>query len=276
MPPLERQVSPPFPGDVYRTAADRPLSNWDKILLGSRWPLYIRFITRVVLKSRRLALNGEYDRLNWVRASLDIMECIELSGGKFFVEGLDRLRGPEKALVIVANHVGTLETLILPALIAGIRPATFVVKKSLVGGPAFGPIMRSCQPVVVGRENPREDLERVLKEGTEKLLAGTSIILFPESTRQKVFDPKKFNSLGIKLARRANVPILPLALKTDFWGTGTLIRPFGPVRRDSPILFKFGPPMAVTGNGRQEHSDCIEFIRSHLERWQHPVHSHEP
>ncbi len=268
-----RDITDFFPDSTYRTPADHPLSSWDRILLRSRWPLYFRFIKRVIRKSRRQALAGQYDRLHWVRSSHEVMDCIELSGGRFVIEGLDHLRGPERAVVIVANHISTLETVVLPAIIAGIRPATFVVKKSLISGPIFGPIMRSRRPIIVGRENPREDLERVLKEGAERLSEGTSVILFPESTRQKNFDPRKFNSLGVKLAKRAGVPIVPLALKTDFWGTGAILRPFGPIYRNKPIHFNFGQAMAVTGNGHEEHRQCLEFISRNLTEWGHPLNT---
>ena len=268
--PLD-DLSALFPLDHYHTPKDHPVSIWDRVLFNSRWPLYLRFISRVLLNSRRQAIKGEYDRRKWVEASLEIMRCIELSGGRFHVEGLDHLRGGEKAVVIVANHMSTLETLVLPALIAGIRPATFIVKKSLVSGPVFGPIMRSRDPVVVGRENPREDLEQVLREGSRRLSSGMSVILFPESTRQKVFDIRKFNSLGIKLARRAGVPVLPLALKTDFWGTGALLRPLGPVHRDKTIYFKFGQALTISGNGHEEHNLCTHFIASQLQEWHHPL-----
>lgn len=260
-----------FPHNGYQTPKDHPVSLWDRMFLGCRWPLYIRFIRRVVVKSRRLALAGAYDREKWVQSSADVMECIELSGGRFLIEGFDSLRGTEKAVVIVANHVSTLETVVLPALIASIRKATFVVKKSLINGPIFGPIMRSRNPIIVGRKNPREDLERVLKEGTQRLSEGTSVILFPESTRQKSFDPARFNSLGVKLAKRAGVPILPLALKTDFWGTGAILRPFGPIHRNKTIHFAFGQAMPITGNGHEEHRRCLEFIGNRLKEWQHPL-----
>lgn len=259
-----------FPDDAYTTAKDRKTSLWDKVLLGSRWPMYRRIIS-IIFKSRRLALQGRYDRQNWIKTSLDVMEASELSGGRFLIEGLNHLRGDHPAVVIVANHVSTLETFVLPALIASIRPVTFVVKKKLVEGPVFGPVIGHRDPIVVGRQNPREDLEVVLKEGTEKLKSGTSVILFPESTRQSLFNPKKFNSLGVKLAKRAGVPVIPLALKTDFWGNGWLLRGFGPIHRERPIHFKFGPPITIQGNGQQEQQQCVDFILQNLTSWGHPI-----
>jgi 1-acyl-sn-glycerol-3-phosphate acyltransferase len=259
-----------FSGSEYHTPQDHEISVWDKVFFRSRWPMFYRVI-QIIFNSRKLALDGHYDRSNWIKTSLDVMKACELSGARFHIEGLDHLRSDHPAVVIVANHVSTLETFVLPALIASIRPATFVVKKKLVEGPVFGPVISHRAPIVVGRLNPREDLEVVLKEGTEKLKAGISVILFPESTRQRSFNPKKFNSLGVKLAKRAGVPVVPLALKTDFWGSGLLLRSFGPVKRHIPINFQFGSPLTIRGNGQGEHQQCIEFILDRLQAWKHPV-----
>ena len=42
--------------------------------------------------------------------------------------------------MIVSNHMSTLETLILPGLVAPRKPCTFVVKIELLHGPIWGPI----------------------------------------------------------------------------------------------------------------------------------------
>ena len=44
------------------------------------------------------------------------------------------------------------------------RPVTFVVKESLETMPIFGPVMRSRKPVTVGRENPREDMQKAFDQ----------------------------------------------------------------------------------------------------------------
>ena len=47
-----------------------------------------------------------------------------------------------------------------------------------------------------------------------------SVWVFAQTTRELLLDPKKFNTLGIKLAKRARVPVIPVAVKTDAWGMG--------------------------------------------------------
>jgi len=112
-----------------------------------------------------------------------------------------------------------------------------------------------------------DDLKAMLEGGVDRLSRGISIAVFPQTTRSSHFDPEAFNTIGAKLARRAGVPLVPLALRSDAWGTGQLIRDFGPFRPSLPVHFAFGNAMEVKGNGRAEHNAVVEFIGRNLKRW---------
>ena len=163
--------------------------------------------------------------------------------------------------------MSTLETFMLPGIIRPHRAVTFVMKKSLVTLPFFGAVMRSRDPIVVGRTNPREDLTAVLEGGVERLKKGISIIVFPQSTRTPDFDPQHFNTIGVKLARKAGVPVVPLALKTDAWGTGKKLKELGPIKSGLPVRYKFAAPMDIHGNGREEQAFICDFIGTQLASW---------
>ena len=113
-----------------------------------------------------------------------------------------------------------------------------MVKKYLVEMPLFCDVMKSRSPVVLGRSNPREDLLKVLHEGSDRLKKGMSVVVFPQGTRCEHFDDAKFNSLAVKLAARAGVPIVPLALKTDAWSVGHRIKDFGRIYPNRDVLFR--------------------------------------
>lgn len=222
------------------------------------------------------ARQGKCDDVVWVKGSAWLADIFEGAGGKINVEGLDNLdkigNGP---CVFIANHMSALETFLLPGMIRPLMPVTFVVKKSLTTMPVFGPVMRSRDPVVVGRENPREDLTRVLEEGSARLARGISIVVFPQSTRSLKFEPAHFNSIGIKLALKADVPVLPIALNTAAWGPGWPIKEIARINPDLPARFRFGKPMRITGRGKQEHADICQFIGDTLAGWESGGEKHE-
>ena len=107
----------------------------------------------------------------------------------------------------------------------------------------------------------------VLDGGVERLSRGISIIVFPQSTRMPVFDEHHFNTIGVKLARKANVPVVPLALKTDAWGQGKKFKELGKIT-PLPVHYHFGNALRVQGNGKEEHQHICDFIRGNLEHWQ--------
>jgi 1-acyl-sn-glycerol-3-phosphate acyltransferase len=163
--------------------------------------------------------------------------------------------------------MSTLETFVLPVIIAPIRDTTFVVKQSLVEYPVFKYVMRSRNPVTVGRLNPRDDLKAVLEGGAERLRAGMSVIIFPQTTRTPVFDYDQFNTIGIKLAKRAGVPMVPFALKTDAWGNGAHFKDFGKIDPTKTVHFAFGKPLTIKDRGNEEHQQVIDFITGKLKEW---------
>ncbi|MCU0611312.1 MAG: 1-acyl-sn-glycerol-3-phosphate acyltransferase [Candidatus Eisenbacteria bacterium] len=262
---MDRNLPVFFPEDTYDTPEDTPRYVLDR-LLGTRWNLYLRYFG-VVFRAWYTAVRNRYDDTEWATSSFAIFRQVERCGGRLHLSGIDNLRKTQGPVVIIGNHMSAAETQLLPSIIAPVRPVTFVVKRSLVTHPIFGPVMRSRDPIVVTRKDPRGDMEAVLTRGRELLARGVSVIVFPQATRRIAFVPEQFNSLGIKLARAGGVAVIPAAVKTDAWGNGRILRDFGPFDRTKPLHMAFGPPMPITGTGKSEHQAVIEFIRSRLQAW---------
>ncbi len=221
----------------------------------------------IVWKAFWRAKRGRYDTAAWAASSRDVLRALESVGVKFAITGIDNVRTLDTPGVFIANHMSILETFVLPGLIASFRDATFVVKQSLVEYPVFKHVMRSRDPVTVTRTNPREDLRAVLEGGEQRLKAGISIVVFPQTTRTTVFDPTDFNSIGVKLAKKAGAPIIPIALKTDAWGNGRYLKDFGRIRPSAKVHFAFGKTQWVEGRGREEHEAIVRFISDKLAEW---------
>jgi len=255
-----------FDSYSYNTPEKKDLSLIERILQDSRFYFTIKY-AGVVLRTRKEAIRKAYDTKAWADSSIEILRFIEKTGGIFHISGMENIIKPEGPVLFIGNHMSTLETMVLPGIIAPHRELTFVVKESLVKHPLFGDVMRSRNPVVVGRTDPRKDLEAVMNGGAELLANGVSIVIFPQSTRNLEFKAEDFNSLGVKLARKAGVEVVPVALKTDFWGNGKLIKELGPLDHRKHIHIKFGEPFRITGNGREENQKIIDFIHTNLEIW---------
>jgi 1-acyl-sn-glycerol-3-phosphate acyltransferase len=252
--------------DSYITDANRPRLLCSRIFLSSKYTFYPQLFWHVWIHGRRGA-RRIYTGADWAEGSFEVLRSLENVGVKLEIKGIGNIRSFDGPAVFIGNHMSALETFVLPCIIQPLKPVTFVVKRSLIDTPVFKYIIRSRDPITVGRTNPREDLKAVLEEGMKKLQAGISIVIFPQSTRSVVFKPEEFNTLGVKLAARAGVPIMPFALKTDAWGIGKHLKDFGPVDTKKKVHFAFGEPLKVEGRGTAEHEKIINFIQEKLEEW---------
>ena len=258
-----------FDSDFYHTPVKEKLSVLEKMRIDSSVYFTLKY-ANIVLRTRNEAVRGVYDTKAWTDSSFEILKFIENAGGIFHITGMENITKSPGSVLFISNHMSTLETMILPSIIGTQKELTFVVKESLVKHPLFGDVMRSRNPIVVGRTDPRKDLEAVMNEGVEKLNNGISIVIFPQSTRSVEFKTEDFNSLGVKLAKKAGVKVVPIALKTDFWGNGKVIKEIGPLDHKKHIHIKFGEPMSITGNGKEDNQKIIEFIKASLEEWRNP------
>ncbi len=250
----------------YQTPPGRSLPA--KYLSG--WPLsliyYIKLIstlTHASFPARRRTLDDE----KWAIYSHRILEIVESAGGKVNISGLEPLAQQQGPVDFIANHMSLLETLMFAGITLPFNKVNFVIKEELRHYPVIGHIMIALNLIAVSRQNPREDLKVVMREGSKFLADGGSIFIFPQATRSVEFDVQGFNTLGVKLAAKAGVPVLPVAIKTDFQGNGKLIKDMGLVDPSKMLHFKFGEPMAVTGKGRDAHQYVIDFISQNLIAW---------
>ena len=232
---------------------------------------FLTFAMRIVWDASRLARKGLYDDRDWIRSSYGIFRLLELTGADFEIENVNSISALKGPCVFIGNHMSTLETFALPYVIGMHRRLTFVVKDSLIRTPVFRHIMISRNPVVVGRTNPREDFRTVMEEGKARLEKGVSVVVFPQTTRNYAFNPATFNSIGIKLARRAGVPVMPMALKTNAWGNGRWIKEIGKIRPGERVRVAFDEPLYVSGSGKETHALVTQFIIGKLCQWSVPI-----
>ncbi len=254
----------PVTDDTYRTAPLRV--SW----LARRFPSLVFFarLTSIVIRAGMKAKWSTYDGQDWIRSSWEVTHALESVGVQIEVTGLRNLRAVEGPCLVVGNHMSTLETMVLPGLIQPLRQVTFVVKEQLINYPIFKHVMRSRNPIAVTQTDPRGDLKRMLRGGLERLAQGISLIIFPQGERTQNFQPGEFNSIGVKLASRAKVPIVPLALRTDAWDLGAIISDFGKIDPSKKVHFAFGPLLAVKGRGAAENEKIIQFISEKLSAWE--------
>ncbi|RJP72562.1 MAG: 1-acyl-sn-glycerol-3-phosphate acyltransferase [Ignavibacteriales bacterium] len=247
--------------DSYKSQGIKSYHSWYATLK------FFTFFPKMVIKGGNLAKKGLYNSRAWINASIDIFFALENSGITFEIEGMKNIQKVNGPVVFISNHMSTLETVILPSIIHPVKYVTFIVKQELLKIPYFGLLLKARKPIVVGRTNPREDLINVLQTGNEYLKNGKSVIIFPQKTRSNYLELSSFNTLGVKLAKKADVPIIPVALVTDAWANGKFVKEVGKIDPEKKVYFSFGEPIKVTTAGAIEHQMVLDFIKAKFIQW---------
>jgi 1-acyl-sn-glycerol-3-phosphate acyltransferase len=209
----------------------------------------------------------------WARCCFKTVQKSEKFGIKVTADGWENRNGYKGPVVYLCNHMSTLETIMLPPVLLTYGPFNVFVKASLSRLPALKRAAAHMGLIPLGRRSPREDLMQVFNEGVARIREGSSVLIFPQGSREKVFSRKLYSSIGAKLAEKAGVPVIPIAVKTDCEptrpdGKGWL-KDFGTVDPKKEIRLRCGPPIA--GTAKEMHQKVFDWIKAQLEEWGLPT-----
>lgn len=199
--------------------------------------------------------------------SWEILKLAENCGATIEATGMENIQKIDGPVIFIGNHMSMLETVLLPYFIMPDKDITFVVKEQLLETFLICDVLNIMECIGLTRKDPIKDLKTMLRSGKEAVDNGKSVIVFPQISRSVEFDPALFSSAGIKMARRFKLPIIPIALKTDFTQNGRLIKGLGPINPKNKVHFEFGEPRYITGNGKDDHQYVVDFITSRLKKW---------
>ncbi len=216
---------------------------------------------------------GHLDTEKWAHFCFYSVQKAESFGTKVYAEGWNNRRDYKGPVVYLANHMSSAETILLPFILLTYGPFSTVVKRSLVFTPGLVKCATHMGLVPIGRKNPREDLMTIFSVCGARIKEGQSILIFAQGTRVPVFARKGWSSIGAKLAEKAGVPVVPIAVKTDIQPTRPqargLAKDFGTVDPSKDIRLVCGP--VLTGTAREMHKASFDWIAAKLQSWGLPT-----
>jgi 1-acyl-sn-glycerol-3-phosphate acyltransferase len=181
------------------------------------------------------------------------------------MEGQDRIpaRG---ALVFVANHQSHLDPVIVGILVHD-RPFASMARASLFRFP-LGPLIRTLNAIPL--ERGRGD-HGALRAAHQELLAGRTVLIFPEGTRTRDGSLGAFQRGALLLARRASAAIVPVAIEGahEVWPRGRAT----PKWRGR-IAVAAGEPIPAADILAQSDDAILERLRSEIAALQRALREH--
>lgn len=150
---------------------------------------------------------AEYDRLVNITPKHWAGQILKKAGVTYSVTGLDLL--PNEPVLLVSNHEGNFD---IPVLIAALpTPFGFLSKVEVKKIPFISDWMTEMNCVFLDRSN-RKSAVQSITDSVESLQNGHSLLLFPEGTRSKGNGVSAFKTGFVRIAERANVSIIPIAI----------------------------------------------------------------
>lgn len=163
--------------------------------------------------------------------------------------------------IVMCNHQSHLDVALLIWKVK--LKLRFVAKRELLFVPVFGFTMWVLGHITVDRRNRERAIES-LERAAEKIRGGTSVLVFPEGTRNNGpdHDLLPFKKGGFMLAIQSGVPILPCAIA----GTARRFPKGSPKATPGPVCFRFGDPIPTDGLGPDDRDQLMARVRAEIDQ----------
>ena len=129
--------------------------------------------------------------------------------------------------IIISNHQSTWETLAFQTIFP---PHTWVLKRELLWLPVFGWSLALLNPIIINRGDKLNAIKKVIRQGSDRLKKGISIVIYPEGTRQPFKQLGAYQNGGSAIAKKTGHSIVPVYHNAGkLWAKGSFIKKPGEI-----------------------------------------------
>ncbi|WP_234118531.1 lysophospholipid acyltransferase family protein [Clostridium hydrogenum] len=199
--------------------------------------------------------NEEYEKelhkiiMKWSR------NMLKAAGVTVNVKGIENI--PDEPCVFVSNHQGNFDFLAMLAYID--KSLGFIAKKEILKLRIVSSWMKKMHCVFINREDIRDSLNAI-NTGVENVKNGYSMAIFPEGTRSKSSNLGEFKKGALKLATKANAPVVPTIVDGSYKifedGHGKI--------KSGTINVSFLKPIYIEEMDRSEKAKLPEILREKI------------
>ena len=165
---------------------------------------------------------------------------------------------PGQSYLFAANHRSAFD---IPVLLSKL-PIQFrwLAKDNLFKIPLFGWAMKRTGYIPINRSHPKQAYQSLLM-AAKKVNEGTSVVIFPEGTRQETDHLGEFKKGGFVLALKSKKPIVPIGIQ----GSAHVLSKNGFWITPGTIKIVLGNPISTEGYKAKEADILMQKVREAIE-----------
>jgi 1-acyl-sn-glycerol-3-phosphate acyltransferase len=179
----------------------------------------------------------------------------------YTVDGMENIT--RQGVVVLCKHQSTWDTMILQVILPPVR---WVLKRELLRVPFFGWGLAMMKPIAIDRSAGRKAVAQLVEQGRPMLDDGYWVIVFPEGTRTRPGEKKRYKQGGSILAVETGHPVVPIAHNAgEFWPRHSFLKWPG------TISLRIGPAIDTRDkNAEQVTALAHDWIEGQMEQISDP------
>ncbi len=170
------------------------------------------------------------------------------------VKGRENIRKGQ-SYIIIANHQSTYDIFVLYGWL-GID-FKWVMKKEVRKIPGVGFGSEAVGHIFIDRSSTKAALETI-ERAKDKIKGGTSMVFFPEGTRNRTNELLPFKKGAYRFAFDLNLPILPVTIN----GTREIMPPGTLDLLPGKVEIQIHPPVSISSYNLENMSELMEHTKN--------------
>lgn len=159
----------------------------------------------------------------------------------------------DQPVLFVGNHRGFFDVIISYTYIHG--RAAYVAKQEMMKVPILRRWMTNIRCIMLDRTNTRAALKSILT-GIEYIKDGTSLVIFPEGTRNKGEGVLEFHAGSFKLAEKSRCLIVPVVQNN----TSAIFEDQKPLLKKAHTVIEFCTPIDMSAMSPDERKNISVYV----------------
>jgi len=159
---------------------------------------------------------------------------------------------PAGAHVALWKHSSSWETM---AMMVVCPRQVWVLKRELLWIPVVGLGVRQMHAIAIDRHAGHSAVSQVIEQGKVRLEEGSWVMVYPEGTRMRVGETRRYGVSGALLAAAAGRLIVPIAHNAGFYWPRRGLR-----KKPGVVRVVIGTPVAAAGREVRE-------VNEEIQRW---------